>query len=267
MKKIIFSLFVVLGICFSLTACNASEQMTYTYTATTLATTPTQTDATDPTEPPPPPLPEHSDLYIDGLSVEDVITYFNEVALDVEFSTGSGDPSLIQKWEIPLVYRLYGDYTEKDLQILTDFCSYLNNIDGFPGIRQATTEEFPNLKIYFYNYSNFVNVLGNNFADADGAVNYWYHTDTNDIYDSTIYIRTDIDQEVRNSVIQEEIYNGLGLTQDTDLREDSIIFSGYSFPQELTEIDDLLLRLICHPDIKPGMNAEACETVIRALYY
>ena len=77
----------------------------------------------------------------------------------------------------------------------------------------------------------------------------------------------EFDQEVRNSVILEEIYNGLGPVQDTDLRQDSLIYSGYSIPQELTEIDELLLKLLYHPDMKCGMNAAECEAVIRNLYY
>jgi hypothetical protein len=68
-------------------------------------------------------------------------------------------------------------------------------------------------------------------------------------------------------VILEEIYNGLGLTQDTILREDSIIWQSYSEPQELTPVDKLLLQLLYHPDIRCGMNAAECEAVIRELYY
>ena len=82
-----------------------------------------------------------------------------------------------------------------------------------------------------------------------------------------ICIRTDIDQQVRNSVIMEEIYNGLGPVQDTSLRKDSIIYSGFSQPQWLTAVDELIVKLLYHPDIKCGMDAAACESVIRSVYY
>ena len=55
--------------------------------------------------------------------------------------------------------------------------------------------------------------------------------------------------------------------QDTFLRTDSIIYGGYSEPQALTAVDELLLRLLYHPNIRPGMNAQECEAVIRSLYY
>ena len=107
--------------------------------------------------------------------------------------------------------------------------------------------------------------MGSNFGGLDGAVTFWYTDDK--IYNCTICVRTDIGQYVRNSVIMEEVYNGLGPIQDTSLREDSLIYSGYSEPQELTEIDKLILKLLYHPELNSGMNAEACEAVIRKIYY
>ena len=68
-------------------------------------------------------------------------------------------------------------------------------------------------------------------------------------------------------MILEEIYNGLGPIQDTDLRSDSIIFSGYSTPQHLTAVDELLLRLLYHPQLTCGMDSAACQSAIRQLYY
>ena len=95
----------------------------------------------------------------------------------------------------------------------------------------------------------------------------WYWYDNNVIYDAKIAYREDIPQFTRNSVILEEIYNGLGLVQDTALREDSLIWQGFSEPQNLTEVDELLLKLLYHPEMLCGMNAEECEAVIRSLYY
>ena len=67
-------------------------------------------------------------------------------------------------------------------------------------------------------------------------------------------------------MILEEIYNGLGPIQDTTLRPDSIIWAEYAEPQSLTAVDQLLLRLLYHPEMDPGMDAARCEAVIRELY-
>jgi len=272
---------ILLALMVLLSGCAPSEPAPETTAPpTTLASTETAVPTTLPpaettlpeTEPPETTVPEteaatedsHSWLYIPGLSVEDVILYFNEVCLDAEF-TDSGDPSKLQKWMEPIYYTLDGPATAEDLETLTAFVEFLNTIDGFPGIYEAEAVEQANLNICFRTKEDLVTLMGSNFAGCDGGVTFWY-TD-NVIYTATVCYATDIDQTVRNSVILEEIYNGLGPVQDTGLRPDSIIYSGYSQPQELTEIDKLLLILLYHPALECGMDAESCEAIIRELYY
>lgn len=208
--------------------------------------------------------PPHSALYIPDVSVEDVITYFNEVCLDSEFVT-SGDPSVVQKWTSPIYYTLQGAYTDADIAVLNGFVAFLNTIEGFPGILQSTGQHLTNLRIYFCTQQEIPDIMGPNFTNMDGAVTFWYENDI--IYDAVVCYRTDVGQHLRNSVILEEIYNGLGPIQDTILRPDSIIYQHYSETQSLSAIDVLILRLLYHPDIRPGMNTEQCAQIIRQLYY
>ena len=229
---------------------------------TTPTVPPTQFPTKPPTEAPTQPL--HSELYLPGVPVEDVLTYFNEVCLNAEF-VNSGDPSFLQRWNTPISYTILGDYTPEDLETVARFAGWLNTQFGFPGMYPADDTAFANLKIYFCGQDEIVDRMGENFRGADGAVTFWY-TD-NVIYDAIICIRSDLDRELRGSVILEEIYNGLGPIQDTALRPDSIIYSEFSTPQELTETDELILKLLYHPDLSCGMSAAECEAVIRKLYY
>lgn len=234
-----------------------------TPTATEMPTeVPTEAPTELPTEEPT--LPPHSQLYIPGVSVEDVILYFNEVCLDAEFSN-SGDPCLLQKWISPISYYVHGIPTEDDLETLAGFARWLNTVDGFPGIAETDDPSFANLQIHFCDGEELIALMGDQFDSTDGAVTFWYVDDV--IYDEIICIRTELDQELRNSVILEELYNGLGPVQDSDLRPDSLIYSGFSQPQELTQIDELILKLLYHPELKCGMDAESCDTLIRQLYY
>lgn len=207
---------------------------------------------------------KHSNFYIEGLDVDDVIMYFNEVAFGAEI-INSGNPDVLQKWKDPIYYYISGEYTKKDSETLIKFIGFLNTIEGFPGIFETKELSKTNLNIYFGNKENMLAILGKEFDGMDGGVTYWY-TD-NVINRGTICYRTDIEQQVRNSVIIEEIYNGLGLIQDTSLREDSIIYSGFSIPQQLTKIDELLIKLLYNKDLKNGMTPSECEKVIRKLYY
>ena len=261
MKKLLaFSLFMsvlclVLG-CVPQDAPPATMPVITTEPTTEATTEPTTTPTT---------LPEHSPLYLPHLSVEDVIRYFNEVCLDAEI-VNAGDPTLLQKWVVPIRYYIIGDYTEEDKATLDSFVSWLNQIEGFPGMHIVEDPLLSSLGIHFCDLDDYLTLMGENFHGTDGGVTFWYNG-ANQIYDATIGYRTDIDQQTRNSVILEEIYNGLGPINDTQLRTDSIIYAGYSIPQNLSEEDALILKLLYHPQMECGMTAAQCEEVIRQLYY
>jgi hypothetical protein len=255
---------------FLLTACcgnAASTQPTTTIPATaptdaathstSLPTEETIMPATVPTE------PIHSALYIPGVDVEDVIVWFNEVCLDAEF-VNSGDASVLQKWNVPIRYMIHGDPTEQDRIVLINFVNWLNSVEGFPGMEETQDANLVNLRIYFCGPEEMINHLGDNFVGMDGGVTFWYLEDA--IYDGIICYRNDISQEIRNSVILEELYNGLGPVQDTDLRNTSVIYSQFSQPQWLSAEDQVILQLLYHPSMICGMNTAECEAVIRELY-
>lgn len=229
-----------------------------------ISSTPSQSEPPQPEQSTPPPKPEHSELYIPGVSVEDVILYFNEVCLDAEY-VDSGDPSRLQKWVSPILFMLHGQYSNEDLATLSTFTDWLNTIEGFPGISQTQNPDHATLSIHFCTQQDLLAIMGEQYSDLDGAVTFWYSDD--EIYNAVICCRTDLDQFLRNSVILEELYNGLGPIQDTSLRPDSIIYADFSHPQALTEIDQLLLKLLYHPQMLCGMNSDECEAVIRQLYY
>lgn len=208
--------------------------------------------------------PAHSELFIPFVTPEEMVTYFNEVCLDAEF-VNSGNASVLQRWENPIYYQIYGDPTDLDLQILNNMCQWLNTIDGFPGIYETAETWQENYSIYFCTQDELIDRMGDEYYGVDGAFTFWYND--NIIYDCTVCIRTDLDQEVRNSVILEELYNSLGPAQDTNLRQESIIYAGYSIPQALHPIDEVILKLLYHPDLLIGMDARDCEPIIHSLYY
>lgn len=257
--SMIVPVLTVVCLCACMAQPTPAETQITTQPITAPATHPETEPSTEPTK------PEHSSLYIPGLPVEDVILYFNEVCLDAEYSTGTGDPSRVQKWEEPISYVVKGDCTPADMEVLEGFAQWLNGVEGFPGMYVAQEDQYVNLQIHFCAGAEIPSILGDDFYGADGGVTFWYRQDR--IYDATICYSTDVSQLVRNSVILEEIYNGLGPVQDTWLRPDSIAYAGYSEPQSLTAVDELILKLLYHPEIMPGMNAAQCEAVIRALYY
>jgi hypothetical protein len=152
--------------------------------------------------------------------------------------------------------------TEEDSRVLLEFVTWLNTVEGFPGMEQ--TEGEADLRILFCGLEEYLAMMGPEFSGTDGAVTFWYENDA--IYQAVICCRSDIDQDIRSSVLLEELYNGLGPVQDTALRPDSIIYAEYSTPQRLSDVDELLLRLLYHPTLHPGMDRAACSEAIQQLY-
>ena len=215
-----------------------------------------------------PTQPEHTALYVSGVSQEDMILYFNEVVLNVEYADGAGDTTLVQKWTDPIRFRICGDPTDEDRAVLADLFAQLNEIPGFPGIYEAQEGETPNLTLYFQSKEDFerdfASVIG--WEEADGAMQFSYYIATNVIFEGRIGYRTDISQQLRNSVLVEEVINLLGIS-DTVLRSDSIVYQYGSDATGLSDVDWAILKLLYDPEIQCGMNAEECREVLERLYY
>ncbi len=210
-------------------------------------------------------LPKHSEYYIEGVSADTVIAWFAEVCLDTEFGDKSS-ASVVQKWAEPIYYTIYNRPTARDMEVLNRFVGELNCIEGFPGIYPAAHDWQSNMEMFFVDEEEFVEVLGSDFIGSWGGVRFWYNG-FDEIYTCTIGQRSDIPQYYRDSIILEEIYNGLGPVQDTEMRFDSIIYQHSNENFTMTREDVLILKLLYHPDMKCGYNYEQCAAVIRELYY
>lgn len=206
----------------------------------------------------------HSSMYSDSYTVEEVITAFDEVVLTSEYSSGDGDVSLVQKWVDPIYCKING-YRNSDLVILENLFQKLNEIEGFPGIYRSDNSF--QVTIDFYDDSQFYAQMGHIVnSSADGAVQYWYDTQSNYIYEGCVGYRNDMDEDVRESVLIEEVINMLGIT-DTQTRDDSITYQYSSTNTKLSEMDWIIVKLLYHDDIRTSMNAEECHEIIKKLYY
>lgn len=205
--------------------------------------------------------PSHSPLYVEGVSVEQAIRYFNEVCIGSEYGDNS---SVVRKWSNTIRYFVDGG-TQADRAVIKELADFLNSIEGFPGMTEAESEYSSDMSLKFCS-ADEVNDLFNTDESLDGAVTFWFDG-RKQIYECKIRYRETMTEPLRRSVILEEIYNGLGPIQDTVLRADSISYQYYAEPQELSDVDKLILRLMYHPQMQPGFNAEQAAQVIRQLYY
>ena len=259
-----------LALCLLLCACTAKQpEITPTEVPTTEATTQPTTVPTEPapTEPEPT-LPAHSPLYLPEYTQQEVLQYFEEVVLRMEYADGTGDVTRVQKWIAPLRYHICGTPTAEDLAILADLFAQLNEIPGFPGIYAEEDGVPGNLTIHFLARDGFDDLFLTflNGEQANGATQFWYYTDSNEIHTANVGYRSDIDQSSRNSILLEEIVNTLGIS-DSELRTDSIVYQYSDENTVLSDMDWLILKLLYDPAIQCGMDFDQCRAIIEALYY
>lgn len=205
-------------------------------------------------------------VYSDNYTIEQITESFNEVVLNIEYGDENTDSQTVRKWNRKIFYTISGDATQEDFHVLEGFFEELNAIEGFPGIYPAPVALFANLTIHFYDAEDFIANMGEfiSYEDADGAAAYWY-TNSGQIRQAKIGYRTDTAQNIRNSVLLEELVNALGLG-DSSLRTDSIVYQGSSTTQSLSDMDWIILKLLYSTKMKSGMNQEECEAVIKQIF-
>ena len=211
--------------------------------------------------------PEAPELVLGEYTVDEVVSYFHEVVHSSEYSFGSGRADAVHKWEQPIYYQLLGDYTVEDMRTIGNMCSRLNEVDGFPGIYASPDEQTTNVQIYFYDQETMLREFGHyiNYEAADGMMTYWYSNSTNAIQKATVCCRSDISQVLRDSVAVEELFNMLGMPNDTKTRTDSILYQYGSSVLEPSELDWLIVRLLYNEKMLCGYDCEQSNDVIRAL--
>ena len=96
---------------------------------------------------------------------------------------------------------------------------------------------------------------------------YYLKDEQSEIYEGVICLRTDIDQKVRNSAIIRQLCKAIGATGESDIREDSALYSEYGENIELTDVDDVILRMFYSPKMLTGLDYVMSERVIEKLYY
>ena len=193
-----------------------------------------------------------------GYSKEQIIDYFNEVALNTEY--GNND-NHIHKWDTPLYVYIDGFPTDQDRRVLNDVFLKMNGVRGFPGISETFSQDRANLVIHFAIDDEYNRITPDTITDSsDGFATCWWSDYS--IFQATIGIRTSIPQHERNSVIWEEIVQATGLQNDSYTYPDSLFYQGYNEVQSPTELDWIMFELLYHPDIKAGMMEADCQTII-----
>lgn len=218
-----------------------------------------------PLVPPAPAAPQEAPGADADPDAEDIINWFNELALESEYP-GSSETGVIRKWTRPVLYYITGDFTADDAAAVDKTALLLNSIEGFPGISPAPGEDTADMLIRFCEDEEFFASAGELIEneDADGAGIIRFNSRENEILKAEVFIRQSTAAGVRPGVIAEEIINCIGLGNDSLLRQDSLLYE-LADNNELSEMDIQIISLLYNPAIVCGMNAGECEEVLLSL--
>ena len=212
---------------------------------------------------------EHSVFYNPDYTADEVFAYFKEVVLSSEYTENVENSGLVQKWILPIYYIIEGDHSDEDKRIITDFINELNQIDGFPGMYPVENGKRPNFVMNFMSSGELMQKMGSavNFEWSDGISQFWFLLRVNVICRAQIGYDKSMSNAVRPAVLLEEIVNAIGVSNDTETRKDSVVYSEYTETDHLSEMDWLILRILYSDQIKCGMNEDECYAAIKSIYY
>lgn len=215
-------------------------------------------------------------------SSRDLVNNFIEIALFEEYATASGrtvaqkTPSTVHRWETPVRMKIeFGQTIPKAQQQLdrtriTTFAGRLSRLTDL-SIKQTTGDA--NFYVFVVNKDEREAlgplieqiIPGINKASVSAIVNMDRSTYcvvlTTPFENSAEYARAiavipgEHPDLLRQSCIHEELAQGMGLPNDSPSARPSIFNDDEEFAL-LTTHDEMLLRILYDPRIRPGMNAE-----------
>ena len=162
----------------------------------------------------------------------------------------------------PIYYRLIGDYTTEDKTVLQKLSIELNQINGFPGIYETSDPTQANMDLTFLSRDDMDARTSHSGSGFDGYVTYYWYNDTHEIHYADILYCTDMEGSLRAGVLCEELIQSLGLSNDSYTYPDSLFYQGYSEISWPAPIDWLLVELLHHPDLQPGMDEQAVRQIL-----
>lgn len=218
-----------------------------------------------------------------SFSNTDLVTNFRRIALFSEYGREDGrfvrsrSATLLSKWTGPLRLGLVfgrsvpAERRASDTAEVLGFMARLADITGLD-IRLSGPDAAPNFIVIVANRAERVEIAGEiarSNADADPAfLDSLANSPTSEIcYVNTFWdpdqpgrtifavavIKDETAGLMRLSCVHEELTQALGLGNDDDRVRPSIFNDDEEFAL-LTEHDEMLLRILYHPALKPGMD-------------
>lgn len=197
-----------------------------------------------------PAAPEDGGITVEDTKPGEILNYFSEIAFGSEYGDA---PERLCRWDDTIVYKITGEPTKDDTDLIGMLCDNLNKIPHFPGIHEAKPGEKANFEIMFVTREEIQKQFSHASEACIGMSEYRWLTETGVIVSARAAI--DIaETEERASTVCEEFLQAMGLAKDSYSHFNSVFYQGkclYSWPSKL---DWAMVELLYRPELKPKMS-------------
>lgn len=184
-------------------------------------------------------------------------------AFSAEYGGHSGS---VVKWTGEIRVFFSGKYETEDLAFFYDFIKRLSeNVPGLPPVVLVNSEAESNVTVRFVRLSEMPSAVTNYVEGNWGMFTYWYNSGV--IASAEIGIAYDkCDRRARAHLLMEEFIGALGLANDHNLDQNSILYQKWTTVQSLTDADWNMLRMLYDSRVRPDMGREEALRIMRGIY-
>ncbi len=197
----------------------------------------------------------------------EVVDYFKEVALGFEFGNAS---EVTRRWNIDMKIFIGGNPTNELLSELDIILDDINSLcsSGF-SVEIVDDSLRSNYYIFFGSGSSYAEVFPalSNLVHSNWGLFTVFWNGSNELYTGYMYVdilRANLIEQ--KHLLREELTQSLGLAKDSNLYTESIFQQAFSTKvTTFAEIDEDLIHLLYHPDMRTGLNESQVDGVLRSV--
>ena len=196
----------------------------------------------------------------------DVISYFKEIALGLEFGSSS---ELTRKWCSEMKIFIGGDTNPNLLDELNKIIGEIEDLstDDF-SIEIVSDSAKSNYYLYFGKGEDYANLFPSQSSYVNsnwGLFSIWWNS-VNCLNRGHMYV--DIyraDDKGQKHLLREELTQSLGLAKDSNKYQNSIFQSSWTTTTSFSQIDKDVIRLLYHPEMQNGLKESEVDVLLRSI--
>ena len=203
---------------------------------------------------------------------KELISYFEEVVLNTEYDD---NPKKVLKWTEKMnLFIVKDENLETQVSIIKNTIKNLNKLikDDFK-IQLVDKPTEMNSVIFLLNKEKTKTFVPSFFDGIEeefiGLADVEYDTNTFEIKVVKIFIDINQPIELQESTILEEITQSIGIMNDSESYPNSIFYKNKNLDTirktEYSKLDKDIIRLLYNPKMKPGLNFEQAEKIIKEI--